>query len=313
MLAFSRRQVLELTDLDLNEVITDLMNMLRRIIGEHIALKIKPGHDLGIIRADQGQMIQILTNLCVNAHDAMPEGGTITIETRNVHIDEDFPEPYLTLTPGPYIQLSLSDTGSGMTKETLDQIFEPFFTTKELGRGTGLGLATVYGLVQQHQGMINVFSEVGKGTIFKIYLPIVEREAVEPDNRKLFPVKGGTETILVAEDDTMVLGLTQNILEGAGYTVLTAIDGEQALTIFKKNVDKIDLVLLDVVMPKMGGREVFDQIRKQYPNLKILFASGYSTSAIHTNFVLDEGLVFIQKPYPRKVLLSKVREILDQA
>lgn len=199
-----------------------------------------------------------------------------------------------------------------MNQETLNQIFEPFFTTKELGRGTGLGLATVYGLVQQHQGMIHASSEVEKGTIFTIYLPIVETATAKAAGRTENPRQGGTETILVAKDDTMVLELSQNILEGAGYSVLTAVDGEQALTVFKNNVHRIDLIMLDVVMPKMGGREVFDQLRLLYPEIKILFASGYSTSAIHTNFVLDEGLVFIQKPYQRRDLLRKVREILDQ-
>ncbi|MDP6544255.1 MAG: MASE1 domain-containing protein [Phycisphaerae bacterium] len=312
LLAFSRRQVLEMEDLDLNEVIADLMKMIRRVIGEHITLNILPGHDLGIVRADRGQIAQILTNLCVNSRDAMPEGGTITIETENARIDQAYCESHAWAAPGRYTLMSVTDTGCGMDDETLAQIFEPFFTTKELGKGTGLGLATVYGLVKQHEGQAEVHSEVGKGTTFKIYLPVVERSAAVVGDKIEGPVPGGTETILLAEDDEMVLAVAGKFLTNAGYTVLTAGDGAEALSVFAEHADAIDLAILDVVMPKLGGRAVFDRIRQTHQGTSVLFASGYSTNAVHTNFILDEGLTLIQKPYQRADLLRKVRQTLDR-
>jgi two-component system, cell cycle sensor histidine kinase and response regulator CckA len=311
LLAFSRRQVLEMEDLDINEVIADLMKMIRRVIGEHIALDILPGHDLGIVRADRGQVTQMLTNLCVNARDAMPEGGTITIETENARIDEAYCESHAWSKPGRYILLSVTDSGCGMDKETVARVFEPFFTTKDVGKGTGLGLSIVYGLVKQHEGQIDIYSEVGKGTRFKIYLPLIERSAAVVGEEIEDLVPDGTETILLAEDDEMVLKLSNAILTRAGYTVLTAVDGEEAIGVFNAQADSIDLAILDVVMPKLGGRAVFEQIRAKRPKLRVLFSSGYSMNAIHTNFVLDEGLTLIQKPYQRADLLRKIRETLD--
>ena len=311
LLAFSRRQVLDMRDINLNDLIADLMTMLRRVIGEHITLDVISGHDLGIVSADPGQIQQILMNLCVNARDAMPDGGRITIETENVHVDEAFCDTHAWAQPGPYALLSVSDTGCGMDEETMANVFEPFFTTKGVGEGTGLGLSTVYGLVKQHQGMIHAHSEVDWGTTFKVYLPLVERPAAPVADRLEGPALGGTETILLAEDDEMVRTLSQTVLERAGYTVLTACDGEDALRVFDERVDDIDMALLDVMMPKLGGRAVFEHIQKARPNMRVLFASGYSMSAIHTDFVLDEGLELVQKPCPPDDLLRRVRQLLD--
>ncbi len=312
LLAFSRRQVLQMEDLNLNEVITDLMKMIHRVIGEHITLDVLSGHELGTIRADRGQLGQILTNLCVNARDAMPEGGTITIETENVQIEKAYVECHSDLPLGRYVLLSVTDTGCGMDEETRRQVFEPFFTTKETGKGTGLGLSTVYGLVKQHKGTVGIYSEVGKGTTFKMYLPMVERLATAVGDKIEDVVPDGTETILLAEDDKMVRTMCTDMLEKAGYTVLTARDGKEALRIYREHADEIDMAILDVVMPNLGGKAVFDQIRKTKPEMRFLFASGYSMNAIHTNFVLEEGLSLISKPYQRSQLLRKVREVLDQ-
>jgi two-component system, cell cycle sensor histidine kinase and response regulator CckA len=311
LLAFSRRQVLEMREIDLDEVIADVARMIRRVIGEHIDLTIMAGHDLGTVRADPGQIEQILMNLCINARDAMPDGGTITIETENVRIDEEYCRTHAWAAPGRYALLSLTDTGCGMDAETMGRIFEPFFTTKPVGEGTGLGLATVYGLVKQHQGLVHVYSEVGRGTTFKIYLPLVERRAVAVGDKIEGPPPGGTETVLVAEDESMVCELTRTILEGAGYRVLCAADGEEALRLFEGQADAIDLAILDVVMPGLGGRDVHQRMLAERPDIRVLFSSGYSMNAIHTNFVLDHGLALIQKPFSRETLLHKVRDVLD--
>ena len=311
LLAFSRRQILEMEDLDLNEVVHGLTKMIRRIIGEDVEIKVMEGRPLGIVHADRGQMEQVLLNLCVNARDAMPEGGILTIETENVAMNSEYGETHAWATPGRYVLLSVTDTGCGMDAQTQARIFEPFFTTKEVGKGTGLGLATVYGIVRQHQGMIQVYSEVGKGTLFKVYLPSCEHAASTVETNFVPRSKGGAETILVAEDDETLRKLAARILESAGYTVLLATDGSEALDVFEKHAVKIDLVVLDVVMPKMGGKAVYDALRRQHPRLRFLFSSGYSTSAIHTGFVLKEGIELIQKPYAPDALLRKVREVLD--
>ena len=312
LLAFSRRQVLEMEDLDLNEVVDGLFKMLKRMIGEDIEVEIPQGRRLGIVHADRGQMEQVLLNLCVNARDAMPEGGALTIETENVAMDSKYCEAHAWASPGRYVLLSVTDTGCGMDAETQAHIFEPFFTTKEMGKGTGLGLATVYGIVRQHQGMIQVYSEVGKGTTFKVYLPSLERAASPVETKAVTRSEGGTETILVAEDDETLRKLAVRIFEGAGYTVLPAVNGSEALDVFNTHAAGIDLVLLDVVMPKMGGKAVYDVLRQQHPGLRFLFSSGYSTSAIHTDFALKAGIDLIQKPYAPDALLRKVREVLHR-
>ncbi len=312
LLAFSRRQVLDMKDVNLNEAIGDMLKMLHRVIGEHINLNFSPGRALGTVQADPGQIGQILTNLCVNARDAMPSGGVITITTTNARIEAPFCETHAWARPGCFVLLSVTDTGCGIDAETLDRIFEPFFTTKAVGEGTGLGLSTVYGLVKQHEGFLNVDSAVGQGTTFNIYLPTVEHPATACGDKTKKPVTGGAETILLAEDEEMVRQLTQTILERAGYTVLTACDGEEALKVFEAHADEIDLLLLDVIMPKLGGRVVYDRIREQHPGVRALFASGYSMSSVHNDFVLEEGLRLIQKPARRDALLSEVRKALDE-
>jgi CheY-like chemotaxis protein len=298
-------------DVDLNGAIADLLKMIRRVIGEHITLDFVSNQDGGIIRADRGQIEQILMNLCVNARDAMPEGGRLTIETESVEIGQGFCQSHPWAKPGRYALISVTDTGCGIDEEYLETIFDPFFTTKGVGEGTGLGLSTVYGLVRQHGGLIHVYSEVDKGTTFKIYLPQLGRSATILGEQKVDVAPAGSETILLAEDDDVVRKLSKAFLTRAGYHVLVANNGEEALAVFEEHADEIDLVLLDVVMPKLGGRAVFERIRQTHPHIRTLFASGYSMSAIHTNFVLEEGFALIQKPYERKVLLRKVREVLD--
>ena len=312
LLAFSRRQILEMEDLDLNEVLNNMAKMLRRIISENIELETIENHHLALIHADRGQMEQVLLNLCINARDAMAEGGSLVIETANVEIDRDYCDLHAWATPGHYVLLSITDTGCGMDAQIQAHIFEPFYTTKESGKGTGLGLATVYGIVRQHQGMVHVYSEPGKGTTFKVYLPSVESTTATPKIASTSPARGGTETILIAEDDETLRKLTTHLLKEAGYTLLLAIDGEEALDMYEKNSEKIDLLLLDIIMPKRGGKGVYDVLHQQNPRLRFLFTSGYSTTIIHTDFVLKEGIDLLQKPYAPDTLLHKVREILDR-
>ncbi len=312
LLAFSRQQVLEMNNVDLNESVSEMMMMLRRVIGAHIELEVVPGRDLGTVRADRGQIGQILTNLCINARDAITDGGAITIETANVQLDEEFCANHAEARPGPYVRLSVADDGSGMDDVTISRIFEPFFTTKDVGKGTGLGLATVYGLVRQHGGLIRVASEVGEGSTFEIYLPRIERDSVGVVDDATESVPGGTEVILLAEDDDMVRRLSKTMLEGVGYTVLVAADGVEALAVFAKHAAQVDLAVLDVVMPGLGGDAVFERMREVNPDVRVLFSSGYAMDGIHTDFVLDEGLDLLQKPYRHHDLLLKVREVLDQ-
>ena len=311
LLAFSRRQVIQPVNLYLNELVQGILNMVRRVIGEHIELRLITDNRLGTIRADRGQIEQVLMNLCVNARDAMPSGGTLTIETRNETIDNEYCHEHPWSIAGRYVLLSVSDTGCGMDSATLGQVFEPFFTTKGVGQGTGLGLATVYGIVKQHNGQIYVYSEPEKGSIFKIYLPLVESSPEELQKAPEEPVAGGTEIILVAEDEEAVRNLIRRMLEAAGYTVLTAFDGEDALRVFEEHKDTIDMAIFDVIMPKLGGRDVMDRIQATHPKMRFLFSSGYSENAIHTNFVIKEGLRLISKPYSQTSLLRAVRETLD--
>lgn len=312
LLAFSRRQVLKMEDLDLNEVIQSLMKMLKRVIGEDIKVNVLAGYRLGTIHADRGQMEQMLMNLCVNARDAMTEGGTLSIETENVVLDDDYCGAHAWAQPGRYVLLSVTDTGCGMTSEIMGHIFEPFFTTKDVGKGTGLGLATVYGIVKQHQGTIQAYSEVGRGTIFKVYLPIIERNASAVSNKILGNPSGGTETLVLAEDDDAVRNLVARVLTQAGYTVLTASNGKEVLRIFEECAHPIELVLLDLVMPELSGHKVYDILREKKPCPRFLFSSGYSTNALHAGFELDAGFELIQKPYSSDTLLRKIREILDR-
>ena len=311
LLAFSRRQIMKLEDIDLNSVIAGLINMLSRLIGENIQLDFVAGHQLGTVFADQGMVEQMIVNLCVNARDAMPTGGQLIIETENVLINGEYCKTHLWAHPGRYVLMNVTDTGHGMNSEILAKIFEPFFTTKPKDKGTGLGLSTVYGIVKQHDGMINAYSEPGKGTIFKVYLPTSERKASSVGSAVQGPVVGGKETVLLAEDDRMVRDLGRRILEHAGYTVVTAVDGWSAVDEFKKNPDKYDLLFIDVVMPNLGGHDAYEKMLAIRPDLPVLFASGYSENAVHTNFVLHKGLKLIQKPFTRESLLRAIRAVLD--
>jgi len=311
LLTFSRRQIIDPTCLDLNEVTANIIGMIERIIGEHIQLTFVPGHQLGTVCADRTMLDQVILNLCVNARDAMPDGGRLTIETENVFFDNEYCAQNIWARPGRYVLISVTDTGIGMDDATVERIFDPFYTTKGTGKGTGLGLATVYGVIRQHEGMARVYSEVDKGTTFKLYLPVVERAADEVGTKIKGLPPGGTETILIAEDDASLRELASSMLTRAGYSVLAATNGQDALDLFYKNEDRVQFLLLDVVMPRKGGREVFDRIRETHPTMPALFASGYSENAIHTNFVLDRGMELIRKPYVADDLLRRIRAILD--
>jgi len=313
LLAFSRRQVLEMSDVDLNAVIKNMMKMVARIIGEHIKVDLRIGPDLSVIRADPGQIELILMNLCVNARDAMPSGGVLTIETGVVSLGEAFCQTNALEKTGPYAVVGVQDTGCGIKAADLEKIFEPFYTTKEVGRGTGLGLSTVYGLIKQHHGLIRAQSETGKGTTFTIHLPLINRPAAKEVKKNMDSIPRGRETLLVAEDDPAILKLLKTLLERSGYTVFTADNGEEALRVFREKAGSLDLVLLDVMMPKLSGREVYDTIQKEQPGMKVVFSSGYSLGGVHTSFVLDEGLHFIRKPCPSEDLLRKIRSVLEAA
>lgn len=312
LLAFSRRQVIQPVNVDMNDLIEGVLKMLRRLIGEHIEVQFVAAETLDTVFVDKGQIEQILMNLCVNARDAMPQGGRLTLETGNAVFDEEYCVNHPWAAEGKYVSVTITDTGCGMDAETCARIFEPFFTTKGVGKGTGLGLSTVYGIVKHHKGLVHVYSELGKGTAFKVYLPAVEGAARQLCANVPQKIAGGSETILVAEDELSVLNLVTLILRSAGYSVLTASDGNEALSVFENHTDSIDLVLLDVMMPGLGGRQVMDKIAAKYPAVRFLFSSGYSENAIHTDFIIQEGLRLIQKPYHRYDLLRTVREILDE-
>ncbi len=312
LLSFSRRQTIEPRVLDLNEVLQGTAKMLRRVIGEDINLTMITGSDLGKVKADPGQIEQVLMNLAVNARDAMPGGGRLTIETGNVWLDEAYAGRHLDAAPGPYVHLSVTDTGTGMTKEVKERIFEPFFTTKEAGQGTGLGLSLVYGIVKQSGGKIWVYSEPGSGATFKIYLPRLDeqeqgfKEEVVPD------LPPGTETVLVVEDEEQVRGLAARFLRDQGYRVLTASGGQEALVIAGKTARPIHLILTDVVMPGLSGPDLARRLTALHPGAKVLYMSGYTDDTIVRHGVLGAGIRFLEKPFTKGRLLSKVREALDE-
>ncbi len=314
LLAFSRKQVLQPRVLDLNEIVREMDRILQRLIGEHIELRTVLGADLGRVRADPGQIEQVILNLAVNARDAMPEGGRLTIETGSVELDAAYAREHVGVQPGPHVMLAVSDTGVGMDAQTQARIFEPFFTTKEAGRGTGLGLATVYGIVQQSGGHIRVYSEPGRGATFKVYLPRVDAaaEVPAPTEAPVTPLRG-TETVLLVEDEDEVRALARESLEGFGYTVLEAQSPEEALRAFQTHPGPIHLLLTDVVMPKMSGRSLADRLVAARPGLKVVFMSGYTSNAIVHHGVLDEGTAFVQKPFTPGALARKVREVLSEA
>jgi CheY-like chemotaxis protein len=312
LLAYSRRQVLQPKVLDLNGVISNLGTMLHRLIGEDIELRTLLRPDLGTVLADPGQIEQVLLNLAVNARDAMSAGGRLILETDNVVLDETFAKEHPTVVPGPHVLLAVSDTGTGIPWEIREHIFEPFFSTKERDKGTGLGLSTVYGIVKQSNGYISVYSEVGKGTAFKIYLPRVEGEVQVLPSASPASSSQGDETVLVVEDESSVRGVIERVLSGNGYRVLLAVGGSDAIRISGEHEGPIDLLITDVVMPGMGGREVASRLETERPGLRVVFMSGYTENAISHHGILETGMEYLRKPFATDALLRKVREVLDR-
>ncbi len=310
LLAFSRLQVLQSKVLDLNVVIAGMSQMLARLIGENIEMTFLPGADLGRVKADPSQIEQVLMNLVVNARDAMPEGGQLTIETHNAHLDATYPQQAI-VERGDYVLLVVSDTGRGMDGETQARIFEPFFSTKQPGQGTGLGLSMVYGVVKQSGGYIWVYSEPAKGATFKIYLPRVTDCVDETATVVSVSSPRGKETILFAEDEESVREIVSSFLESKGYQVLTAADGVAARQIAESHKGEIDLLLTDVVMPKKGGHELAEDLRRTLPHLKVLFISGYTGDFVVRNAIVESGAAFVQKPFSMQSLAKKVREVID--
>ncbi len=300
-----------MTSLNLNDVVIDLEKMLKRLIGEDIEFHISLTQDLGYVRADPAQIEQVLMNLVINARDAMPKGGKLTIETANTELDRQYAANHPDTTEGCYVMLAVTDTGIGMPKETIDHVFEPFFTTKEKGHGTGLGLSTVYGIIKQSGGNIWVYSEPRKGTTFKIYLPREENLKTERTPKPVLIDCRGTETILVVEDEKAVRDLTRRVLTSAGYQVITAANAGEALLECERTHTHIDLILTDVVIPKMSGIELVNRLSLIIPNPKVLYMSGYTENTIVHHGVLDEGTHFIAKPFTTVDLLKKVRTVLD--
>jgi CheY-like chemotaxis protein len=313
LLLFSRKQPLDRKPVELNEGIRKLGTFLARVIGEDIAFKtVLSGGSLRVL-ADQHQIDQVLMNLATNARDAMPKGGVFTITTKQVALNKEFTSAQGLAMPGTYAMITVSDTGTGMDEETRQRIFEPFFTTKDVGKGTGLGMAVVYGIVKQHDGLVTVYSEPGQGATFRIYLPVNETSAAamkaavaeEPPGR-------GSETILLAEDDKMVRDMIVRMLENFGYTVITAIDGEDAVQQFARNRDRIGLLLFDLIMPKKTGKDAYDEIREMRPDIKVIFQSGYDPDMVRRKTLLEQNVPVLYKPVPMAALLKKLRSVLDE-
>jgi two-component system cell cycle sensor histidine kinase/response regulator CckA len=312
LLAFGRKQIIDPTVLDMNVVVADMRPMLGRLIGEDVKVVLGLGPDLAPVTADRGQVEQIVLNLAVNARDAMPKGGTLTIETANVDLDEHYAKTHLAVKPGPHVALTVTDTGTGMTPQVQARLFEPFFTTKAVGKGTGLGLATVHGIVMRSGGSVNVYSEVGRGTSFKVYLPRADAEEVVVDAPPPFArPRAGAQTVLVVEDAEELRELTSRLLRRQGYTVLLAANADEALQLFERN-PSIDVLLTDVVMPGASGPELTRRLVERRPELKVIYMSGYTEEAIVQHGVLKPGIAFLHKPFTSEALGRKLRETLDR-
>jgi CheY-like chemotaxis protein len=311
LLLFSRQQVVETKVLDLSAILTNVNKMVRRLVGEDVEVIVRPAPSVGSVRADPSSVEQVIMNLVVNARDAMPTGGTITMTTADVTLDETYARTHLGAKPGPHVMLAVTDTGSGMDEATLARIFEPFFTTKEKGKGTGLGLSTVYGIVQQAGGTVWVDSALGKGTSFEVYLPRVD-EAVQDAMPTVEPATlRGTETILLVEDEEQLRVVARGILKKFGYEVLEAKSGAEALQICERHRRTIHLLLSDVVMPKMSGPELAKRLVQARPGMRVLCMSGYTDDSIVRHGVLEGQMAFLQKPFTPGTLTRKVREVLD--
>jgi CheY-like chemotaxis protein len=311
LLAFSRKQVLQPKLLDLNTVVGDMDTMLKRLIGAHIEMLTILDPGLGIVKADPGQVEQVLLNLAVNARDAMPAGGKLTIQTRNVVLDSQFTQTHRAVEPGRYVMLAVSDSGTGMSEDVKSRIFEPFFTTKEKDKGTGLGLSTVYGIVKQSGGSIWVYSELGQGTTFKIYLPCVNQIADIVEATSSSVDYRGAETVLLVEDEDLVRQLANEMLVMNGYRVLQASQGVEALEVSRQHEGVIDLMVTDVVMPVMGGPELASRLALTRPDMRVLFMSGYTDEAIIHHGVLQEQTAFLQKPFTAEAFGRKLREVIS--
>jgi signal transduction histidine kinase/ActR/RegA family two-component response regulator len=313
LLAYGRKQILQPEIIDLNQVLAGMLNTLKHLMGREVDVRIVAAPELRTVKIDPSQIEQVIVNMAMNAADAMPNGGRLTLETTNVVLDEEFVRSIHKLKAGDYVMLAITDTGMGMTEEVKARLFEPFFTTKEVGQGTGLGLATCYGIVKQSGGHISAYSEVARGATFKIYLPQVGRSAQVHHSRSKPPdLPGGTETILLAEDDPALLEMCASLLRRLGYTVLTAANGLEAMRLKQqRDIGHIDLLLTDVVMPHMSGKELSERIQMIYPNTKILFTSAYTENAIVHQGVLHDGVVLLQKPFTPSALAHKVREVLN--
>jgi signal transduction histidine kinase len=312
LLAYARRQVLTPRNINLNDIVGEAMALLQRVIGEQIEVKTLLASDLHTTKADPAQVEQVLLNLCLNARDAMPDGGRLVIETRNTDLDEAYCLGNGSVSPGRYVQLSVSDSGVGMDAATMERMFEPFFTTKDKSKGTGLGLATAFGIAKQHLGHIDVSSEVGKGSIFRVYLPATEDSAETRVAIEEAPVRGGTETILLAEDHEGLRQMSHEVLTGLGYSIVLARDGREAVEKFEANPQKFSLLVLDVVMPRLGGLDALERIRGINPTIPVIFTSGYSEESQMLSSLVSRGVAqLLQKPYPPKDLARKIRDILD--
>ncbi len=312
LLAFARREVVQPEVIDVNSVVVDVEQLLRRTLGEHIELRSELAENLRSVLVDPGQLEQILVNLAVNARDAMPEGGTLTIDTANVDLDEQYVKPRVGLTPGPYVRLRVSDSGKGMPPEVVERAFDPFFTTKAAGQGTGLGLATVYGIVQQAGGRGQIYSELGVGTTFSALLPATDTPCPEPVRTRDRSGLTGDATILLVEDEDAMREVAERILRGAGYRVIAATDGVEALTMAATEEASIDLLLTDVIMPHMHGPQLAEEIHRVRKELKVIYMSGFAQPILDTGGYLEAGVILVEKPFAASELLEKVAEMLGR-